>query len=131
MSKENKAKKEALKNQFKKSNSTITLEKYSGKLQGWANNIGVREKYKERIKTSYISILGYFFLIYLFEQMRSTEPINISNLMSVLLAGICVAIFNIIKHILSIKDNERKTHNIILLVIQSIFLLFFILCFFY
>ena len=131
MSKENNAKKEALKNQFKKSNSTIPLEKYSGKLQGWANNICFREKYKERIKTSYISILGYFFLIYLFEQMHSMEPINIPNLMSILLAGICISIFNIIKHILSIKDNEKKIHNIILLVIQAIFLLFFILCFFY
>ena len=131
MSKENKAKKEALKNQFKKSNSTITLEKYSGKLQGWASNIGIREKYKERTKTSYFSILCYFFLIYLFEQMHSMEPINIPNLMSILLAGICISIFNIIKHILSIKDNEKKIHNIILLVIQAIFLLFFILCFFY
>lgn len=131
MSKENKAKKEALKNQFKKNNSTITLEKYSGKLQGWANNIGIREKYKERIKTSYISIFAYFLLIYFFEQMHSMEPVNISTLISILLAGICIAIFNIVKHILSIKDNERKTHNIILLVVQSIFLLFFIICFFY
>lgn len=131
MSKENKAKKEALKNQFKKSNSTVTLEKYSGKLQGWASNIGIREKYKERIKTSYISIFAYLFLLYVFEKLTSTEPANIANIIAILIAGICVAIFNIIKHILSIKDNERKTHNIVLLVIQSIFLLFFILCFFY
>ena len=80
MSKENKAKKEALKNQFKKNNSTITLERYSGKLQGWANNIGIREKYKERIKTSYISIFAYLFLLYVFEKLTSTEPANIANI---------------------------------------------------
>lgn len=131
MSKKNKAKKEALKNQFKKNNSTITLERYSGKLQGWANNVGIREKYKERIKTSWISILGYFFLLYYFEQIHTINPNNIATLTAILLSGICISIFNIVKHVLSIKDNERKVHNIILLIIQSFFLLFFILCFFY
>lgn len=131
MSKENKAKKEALKNQFKKNNSTNTLNKITNKLQSLSENIGITNKHKERIKTSYISLLAYIFLLYYFAQLHAMENVKITTLATVLLAGICIAIFNIVKHILSIKDHEKTIHNIILLVLQSIFMLFFILCFFY
>lgn len=137
MSQKKKSQKNAQKAQYKKyTDQSSRGERLANSFQKYANTIGIRNKYKERIKTSYLSLLGYFALIAVFatlrEEFMKLEAPNVNALPIMLalpLAGICIAIYNIVKSSLSIKDKESKIHNIVLIVLHSIFILFFIACY--
>lgn len=120
----NKAK-ESQYNKTKKEPSRI--EKAMNKMENHLNNISDHNKYKERIKTSYISMLLYFILIGIYQNYQGKPTFSISLIIS----GILICIYNIIKSVLSIRDKQKVKHNKILIFLQSLFILFFISLFFY
>lgn len=120
----NKAK-ESQYNKTKKEPSRI--EKAMNKMENHLNNISDHNKYKERIKTSYISILLYFILLGIYENTKENPNLTIAMIIS----GISICIYNIVKSILSIRDKQKVKHNKILIFLQSLFILFFISLFFY
>lgn len=98
-------------------------EKQTNNLNNIANKIGTGSKYKERLKTAYISILLYFGMLYLAYQSYVSKP---QESLAFLIAGIIVCIYNIIKAVMSIKDYEYPTQNKIIIIINSLFILIFL-----
>lgn len=121
-----KAKEEQYKKNINK-NSNSKIEKVMGKMENHLNNISDHNKYKERIKTSYISMFLYLILIAIYFNYEKQQTFSLA----LLLSGGCICIYNIIKSILSIKDKKSIKHNKILIVLQGLFILLFIWIFFY
>lgn len=106
-----------------KTNTTQGPVKMVNKLEQMSQNIGIKNKYSERIKTSYICLFLYLGLWSIAMNLAKTDPTTSASL---LVTGALACIFNIIKAIMSIRDNEKVTHNIVIIVIHSLFIFIFL-----
>ncbi len=87
------------------------------KLEKISQNIGVHNKYSERIKTSYICLFMYFFIWSLVMKLVTTDPTTSIGLLA---TGTIACGFNIVKACLSIHDNEKVKHNVVIIIIHSL-----------
>lgn len=95
------------------------------KLQFFSFNSIKHDKYKERLKTSFISVLLYILLIYGYYHFHTSESMSRVSL-ACLITGIIAIIYNVIKSALSLRDEKYKVLNIIAIVLQSLFLILFV-----
>lgn len=98
-------------------------EKQTQNLNNIASKIGPGTKYKERLRTAYISIVLYFGMLYLAYKWYLSNP---EMAFSLLMAGIIIAIYNIVKAVMSIRDNEYSTQNKFLIIINALFIFIFL-----
>lgn len=128
MSNKTKQEASAKKEQYKKNIKGEKLNSIMNSLEAKANSIGVRDKYKERIKTSYLSIVLYFVLIMIFYNKINIMSISDIDMIKpgISISGVIICIYNIVKSIMSIKDDKSKTANKVLIGIHILFIIVFI-----
>lgn len=102
-------------------------EKLIDKINEKGMEISKTNRYKERLKTSFISVFLYFVLIYV-ARSDSILPVKMPE-PAFYIAGVIIVFYNIVKSILSMRDHKYIKANVIALILQVISLVMFIYLF--